>query len=62
MYKELDIDESVIELFERIENSDEIKNIFHEIDKLEQENTLKVLSAFHKNEVTESSFMSTTGY
>ena len=62
MYKELDIDESVIELFERIENSDEIKNIFHDIDKLEQENTLKVLSAFHKNEVTESSFMSTTGY
>ena len=62
MYKELDIDENVVELVEKIENSKEIKDIFSKIEKEEEKNTLKVLSAFHKYEVADIHFSSTTGY
>ena len=60
MYKELDIDEKVITLFK--EKELELKDIFSEIDKKEEENTLKVLSAFHKHQISEVHFNSTTGY
>ena len=62
MYKELDIDDKVVELVEKIENSEEIKKIFKELDYKEHKNTLKVLSAFHKYEVSDVHFGQTTGY
>ncbi len=60
MYQELNIDEKVITLFK--EKETELKDIFSEIDKKEEENTLKVLNSFHKNEISEVHFNSTTGY
>ena len=60
MYQELNIDEKVIALFK--EKELELKDIFSEIDKKEEENTLKVLSSFHKNQISEVHFNSTTGY
>ena len=62
MYKELDIDDKVVELVKKIENDSEIKKIFEEIDENEYKNNLKVLSAFHKYEVADVHFSSTTGY
>ena len=38
------------------------ENEFKKIDKICEENSLKVLNSFHKNEVVESHFNSTTGY
>ena len=60
MYKELDIDEKVVKIFEEEEKN--VKDVFDEIDKLEEKNTLKVLSAFHKYEVADVHFGTTTGY
>lgn len=60
MYQELNIDENVVDLFNKKEQ--ELKEIFDSIDKKEQENTLKVLSAFHKHQISEVHFNSTTGY
>lgn len=60
MYKELGIDDSVVEIFNNAEK--QLKDIYNGIDLLENENTLKVLSAFHKYEVSEVHFNSTTGY
>lgn len=60
MYKELGIDEKVINLFN--EKEKELKDIFDGIDESEQINSLKVLSAFHKHQISEVHFNSTTGY
>lgn len=60
MYNELDIDNNVYQIFKEEENN--LKDIFNTIDNLEEENTLKVLSAFHKYEVADVHFSSTTGY
>ena len=60
MYKEFDIDESSIELIKNEEK--ELKNIFEEIDRVCDYNSLKVLSAFHKNRISENHLNSTTGY
>jgi len=60
MYQELNIDEKVVTLFNDKEK--ELKSIFEEIEKNEQENTLKVLSSFHKHQISEVHFNSTTGY
>lgn len=60
MYQELDIDQKVIDLFNNKEK--ELKNIFAEVENNEQKNTLKVLSAFHKHQISEVHFNSTTGY
>ena len=56
----MNIDNKVIELV----NSCEEKCLeeFKKIDELCDYNSLKVLMAFHNNEVTESAFNSTTGY
>ena len=62
MYKELDIDDRVIDLVNKIENDSEIKEIFSNIDKNAHLNSLKVLSAFHKFKVQDIHFSSTTGY
>ena len=40
----------------------EVKKEFEHIDELESYYSLKVLNAFHKNQINESSFASTTGY
>ncbi|NMA50463.1 MAG: hypothetical protein GX951_01255 [Mollicutes bacterium] len=39
-----------------------LKTIFEDIDKQEYKNSLKVLSAFHKAKISESSFVSSSGY
>ena len=60
MYKEFEIDEEVIKLIEECEN--DCKEEFTKIDKIHDLNSLKVLNAFQKNEITESCFNETTGY
>ena len=60
MLQELDINDSVINIFEKAEN--DLKDIFNDINKLEERNTLRVLSAFHKYQISEVHFTSTTGY
>ena len=60
MYKELGIDERVVEIFKEEEKN--VRDIFAKIEENEEKNTLKVLSAFHKYEVGDVHFSSTTGY
>lgn len=60
MYQELNIDECVVNLVEEEEKN--LKNIYEKIDQTEYENTLKVLNAFHKYQINEVHFTSTTGY
>ena len=71
MLQELDIDSNVLKMFEDTEAS--LSNIFDEKgfeypivelikNKLEEKNTLRVLSAFHKYQISEVHFSSTTGY
>lgn len=60
MYSALGISEKVINLANEAEEN--IKDVFKEIDKIEEYNSLKVLSAFQKNEISEIHFNSTTGY
>lgn len=60
MYQELEISDKVVELVNRCEKS--CLNEFEKIDELSFKNSLKVLSSFHKNEVSESDFNATTGY
>ena len=60
MYKEFGINEEVINLINSCE--EDCKEEFTKIDKLCDLNSLKVLNAFHKNEITESCFNETTGY
>ena len=60
MYKSLGIDSKAVEIVNKCE---EICNEeFKKIDEACNYNSLKVLSSFHKNRVTESCFNSTTGY
>ena len=60
MYQELNIDERIVKLIEEEERN--LKSIYEKIDKTEYENTLKVLNAFHKYQINEVHFTSTTGY
>ena len=60
MYQSFGISEDVIDLFSRCEK--DCKEQFEEIDEACNYNSLKVLTAFHKNKVNESCFNSTTGY
>jgi cystathionine beta-lyase family protein involved in aluminum resistance len=60
MYQELNIDERIVNLIEEEERN--LKGIYEKIDKTEYENTLKVLNAFHKYQINEVHFTSTTGY
>ena len=60
MYKEFGIDEDVVKLINECEN--ECKEVFTNINNICDLNSLKVLNAFQKNEITESCFNETTGY
>ena len=60
MYNELKIDKKVIELANEIE--DDIKDEFKKIDEVCFYNSAKVLSAFHKHQISEVHFNGTTGY
>ena len=60
MYQELNIDERIVNLIEEEERN--LKSIYEKIDQTEYENTLKVLNAFHKYQINEVHFTSTTGY
>ncbi len=60
MYKELGISENVVNLVNKCEQ--ECQEEFKKIDERCSINSLKVLNAFHKNNVSESCFNETTGY
>ena len=60
MIEELGISKETIALIEKAEK--ELKPIYEEIDNNCNNNSLKVLSAFHKYQVQEGFFNSTTGY
>lgn len=60
MYKMLGIDNRVIELSKSVE--DKIKDEFKKIDEVCTYNSLKVLSAFNKHQISETHFNITTGY
>ena len=60
MNKELGIKENILNLANEVE--EEIKPIFNEINKTCEENSLKVLQAFRKNNISDMHFNSTTGY
>ena len=60
MYKEFVIKEDVIELSKKIEK--DLDPIFKEVEEIEEYNSLKVLSAFQKYNLSEMHFNGTTGY
>lgn len=60
MYKEFGISEDIENLAIQTEN--ELKEIFNKIDERCTRNSLKVLSAFQKNRISDMHFGSTTGY
>lgn len=60
MYKEFGISEKLENM--AIEVQEEIKDVFEEINKVCEINSLKVLSAFQKNNISDIHFNSTTGY
>lgn len=60
MCKEFGIKEDVIELSKKIEK--DLDPIFKEVEEIEEYNSLKVLSAFQKYNLSEMHFNGTTGY
>ena len=60
MYKKLDILDKAVNIVNEAE--DKVKEQFKKIDELCDINSLKVLSAFNQNHISESHFNSTTGY
>lgn len=60
MYKEFGIKEDIIKLSNEVEK--EIKPIFEQIEKVSEQNSLKVLQAFCNNNISDMHFNSTTGY
>lgn len=60
MYSKFGIKQEILNLSEKIEN--EIKDEFAKIDKIEEENTLKVLMACQKYNLSDMHFGTTTGY
>lgn len=60
MYDKLNIDKKVIELSKEIKN--ELRVQFNKIDEICEFNSMKVLSAFHKHNISEVHFNMTTGY
>ena len=60
MYNELGILSDVSDLINRCE--DECREQFLEIDRVSEANSLKVLKAFHDNNIVEGHFNATTGY
>lgn len=60
MYEQLGIKEEIIQLSNQVE--EEIKEQFAKISEVELYNSLKVLNAFRKYQISESHFGTTTGY
>lgn len=60
MYKEFGIKEGIIELSKKVEK--DLVSIFKEVEEVEEYNSLKVLSAFQKYNLSEMHFNGTTGY
>ena len=60
MYNEFGIKEEVINLAQKVEKK--IEPIFKEIEQNCEKNTLKVLNAFNRNNISDMHFGSTTGY
>lgn len=60
MYQEIGISKEVVDLVNRCEK--DCLEEFSKIDEVATLNSLKVLTSFQKNQVTESCFNSTTGY
>ena len=60
MYKMLDVHDEVVELVNACEK--DCLDEFKKVDDICTFNSLKVLSSFHKNQISESHFNSTTGY
>ena len=60
MYNTLGISQKTVDLIDKCEKK--CREEFDKIDEACEYNSLKVLSSFHKNQVTESCFNSTTGY
>lgn len=60
MYKEFGISKDLENM--AIEAQEEIRNVFNEINKVCETNSLKVLNAFQKNNISDIHFNSTTGY
>ena len=60
MYKSFNIDDSIMNLVNNAEQK--LSKQFKEIDNMCDLNSLKVLSAFNRNNISESHFNSTTGY
>lgn len=60
MYKEFGIKDEIIDLSKEIEKS--LENIFKNINNISEYNSLKVLMAFQKYNLSEMHFNATTGY
>jgi cystathionine beta-lyase family protein involved in aluminum resistance len=60
MYTKLGITEEVVNLIQNSET--ECQEVFKKIDEVCDYNSLKVLTSFNKNEITEACFNETTGY
>lgn len=60
MYKEFGIPQQIIDLSEEVEK--EIKGEFEKIDKIKEKNSLKVLMACQKYNLSDMHFGTTTGY
>ena len=60
MYQKFGIKEELIELATKTE--EEIQDVFKEINKVCEYNSLKVLNAFKENNISDMHFNSTTGY
>lgn len=62
MYKEFEISEEILNLAKKAEKEIEEEGIFKNIEEVCEYNSLKVLTAFQKNKVSDMHFNSTTGY
>ena len=60
MYEKFGISKEIIELANQVER--EIKPEFEKVDKIKEENSLKVLMAFQKYKISDMHFGETTGY
>ena len=60
MYNQFGIKEEIIELSKKVEN--DLRPIFDETEQIAEYNSLKVLSAFQKYNLSEMHFNGTTGY
>ena len=60
MYKSFGINEKFVELANNCEN--ELQEVFKKVDEICMYNSMKVLSSFSNNNISETHFNTTTGY